>query len=84
MAGEVIGPVLLERECDGGLGDMSEEERAEVIRARAAGEIPRIAACWTRFRWWFGSGCMCPECGRLYNFTMGQYKSGKYHAKISS
>ena len=77
----VVGPFLLERGCDGGLGDMNEEDYLNFIRERIDGKAKLPFHCGTRFRWYFGSACMCPECGILYNFTLSQLKSGKYDVK---
>lgn len=65
MDNAAIGPILLERCCDGGKGDMTEEEWAKVIAARMLEGAP-IHGCGTRFQWWWGSGCVCPTCGRTW------------------
>lgn len=80
-----VPPVLLERICDAERSKMSAEEivnkGAEL--GQTHGEMfmlehPYFPGCGIRFQWYFGSGCQCPECGRLYQVLMEDLKAGKY------
>jgi len=42
---------------------------------------PYFPGCGTMYQWYLGSGCCCPECGRLYVVNMEDYKSGMYTPK---
>jgi len=66
---DVIGPILLERCCDGGKGDMSPEEWAKCLAARMLEGAP-IQGCGTWFQWYWGSNCHCPTCGRAWVVTL--------------
>lgn len=63
---QVIGPILLQRQCDGGKGDMEPSEWAKIIAIKLQGNGPVFFGCGTRFQWWWGSGCYCPKCGVNY------------------
>jgi hypothetical protein len=58
----VIRPVLMQRQCDGGKGDMSAEEWAKRVAARLEHGTP-IQGCGTWFQWYWGMNCVCPNCG---------------------
>ena len=63
---QVIPPILMQRQCDGGRGDMTPEELAEWTAKRLLGEGRYIWGCGTRFQWWWGSNAVCPTCGMTY------------------
>lgn len=85
-----IAPVLLERTCDATRSDM---EAGEAIRFAAEltqqqGEMfmlarPYYPGCGTRFQWYWGMNCTCPECGRRYDIRMENFKAGKYRVETS-
>lgn len=66
---QVIAPVLLQRQCDGGKGDMSPEEWAKVLAARLIEGAP-VHGCGTWFQWYWGMNCVCPTCGRHWAVTL--------------
>lgn len=68
----VIGPILLQRQCDYGKGDMTEEEWTQVLAERLEGAP--IPACWIVFQWWWGSSCTCPGCGRHFLSGLDELK----------
>lgn len=49
---QVVAPVLMQRQCDGGKGDMSVEEWAKCIAARLTEGAP-IQGCGTWFQWYW-------------------------------
>lgn len=65
----VIGLVLLQRKCDGGWGDVSEEDKAGYVARRLAGEPLVFNGCGVVFQWWWGA-CCCPSCGKTYAITL--------------
>lgn len=71
---EVIGPILLQRQCDGGKADMSPQEWAKIVAERLKGNPAFHGGCGTRFKWWWGSGAYCPNCGILYVTNLGELK----------
>jgi hypothetical protein len=66
---QVISPVLLQRQCDGGKGDMTEEQWADRIAMRLRGEPVAFLGCGTWFQFWLGTSCICPSCGWTYQVT---------------
>lgn len=66
----VVGPILLQRQCDYGKAEMTDEQWAQVVAERLNGDRTAIPACWTTFQWWWGSNCLCPSCGRLFAYTI--------------
>lgn len=70
----------MQRQCDGGKGDMSPEEWAKVIAARMTQGIS-ISGCGTWFQWYWGSGCACPTCGIIWSVTMADKE--RYHVRNS-
>ena len=67
---KAAGPTVLERVCDGGKSEMSAEEWAQWEK-----EFPnRYNGCGTRFRWYLGTPCFCPNCGRHYIYTQEHLK----------
>lgn len=85
-AKESVGPILLERTCDGGRSEMTAEDiqRWEAdLRDHYKGEIPAwFPGCGTKFQWYLSGGYpMCPNCGRAYLMTLEMLKSGKYTVK---
>jgi hypothetical protein len=78
---ETVGPILLERVCDFNKSSYT----AEGIREMEAARYPGWTwGCGTKFQWYFGSMCVCPNCGYHYLLTLEMLKSGKYHAGRSS
>jgi hypothetical protein len=71
---KVIGPILLQRQCDGGKDDMTDEQWAEKIALRLQGQPAGFFGCGTWFQWYFGSGCHCPTCGRQFAVTFADIK----------
>jgi hypothetical protein len=70
----VIGPVLLERVCDGGKPRMTAEEWERWNK-----ESPiRFRGCGTRFRWYLGVGCVCPRCGTHFVYTVDDLKAKRF------
>ena len=59
--------------------EMTEEEWLDVMRERLKGT--RIFACWVTFQWYWGSQCVCPKCGKIFQFTIEMLKSGKYNVE---
>ncbi len=68
----VVEPILLERVCDGGKEEMPAEEYERMKRKGLN------LGCGTRFRWYFGSMAICPNCGRTHLYTMKQLKAEQY------
>lgn len=65
---------------------MSPEEWARLIAERLAGRPTGFMGCGTTFQWWWGSGCMCPGCGRLLLVTikdLEKYRVQEYSPRIS-
>jgi hypothetical protein len=84
-AKEAVGPILLERICDGGRSEMTAEEIKEweaCMREYGRDLSNRwFPGCGTRFQWYLSGGYpMCPNCGRAYQMTLEMLKSGKYNA----
>ena len=82
MDSKVIGPILLERVCDGGRCDMTAVQWAEKCALRLQGQPAGFFGCGTRFQWWWGSGCCCPGCGRTFSVTledMKRFRVQEYH-----
>ena len=78
MPAKAVAPVLLERECDNNKKSYTAAEIADIER-----EMPYWRwGCGTRFQWYWGSTCCCPNCGYLYIYTMEMLKAGKYRATM--
>lgn len=67
---QVVAPILMQRQCDGGKSEMAPEEWARLIAERLAGHSIGFMGCGTIFQWWWGSGCVCPGCGRTLLVTL--------------
>jgi len=84
-AREAVGPILLERTCDNGRGEMTAENVAAMDRSliEEYGEVPAWhRGCGIKFQWYLNGGYpMCPNCGRAYQMTLEMLKSGKYTVK---
>jgi hypothetical protein len=81
----VSAPKLLERTCDAGKSNMEAGEllKYTVSLVEQHGEKfmlsnPHFPGCGTRFQWFWGMNCCCPECGRTYISKIDDLKSGKY------
>jgi hypothetical protein len=71
---DVVGPILMERVCDGGMSNYPAEEKAQLLR-----DHPGIFhGCGAKFRWYFGSLVVCPKCGWNYMLTKEDRESHKY------
>lgn len=70
---QVVAPVLMQRQCDGGKGDMPAEEWAKCIAARLTEGAP-IQGCGTWFQWYWGMNCICPTCSRHWIVTVEHQK----------
>lgn len=70
MHSDVIGPILLERVCDHEKSRMSAAEWKEF-----AAQYPGHLGCGTRFRWYWGLVCICPNCGWTYLYTLNDLKN---------
>ena len=82
---QVIGPILLQRQCDGGKGDMEPSEWAAAIADRLTNGNPSFPGCGATFQWWWGSGCVCPNCGRTWSVTIDaikRYGIGQYNSHM--
>lgn len=66
--GNVIGPFMLERVCDHEKSRMSAEEWQDTIKRTS------YLGCGTRFRWYWGTACVCPNCGWTYLYTLKDLK----------
>ena len=71
---QVIAPILLQRKCDGGQSDMTDEQWAEKVALRLSGQPAGFFGCGTWFQWYWGSGCVCPTCGRTFMVTLEDQK----------
>lgn len=82
-----IGPILLERVCDGGRSEMAAEDikKWEMDLQELHGDVlkhhPHFPGCGTKFQWYFGSYGCCPNCGRAYLMTLEMLKSNKYNVR---
>lgn len=65
----VVGPILMQRQCDGLKSEMTEEQWAEKVALRLQGQPAGFFGCGTWFQWWWGSGCVCPGCGTTFLVT---------------
>lgn len=72
---DVIGPVMLERVCDAGKPRMSQKDRQEYLK------YANFRGCGTHFRWYLGSTCVCPECGRTYAYSCDDLHNKLYFVK---
>lgn len=81
MGDQIVAPILMQRKCDGGKDHMSQEEWARLIAERLAGHFVGFTGCGTVFQWWWGSGCVCPGCGRTLLVTLDDLK--KYMVRQS-
>ena len=87
-ASEAVGPILLERICDGDRHKMTAEEirnfDASITECHGPDALrlhPLWPGCGTRFQWYFGGSYpICPNCGHMYQMTLEMLKSGKYNA----
>jgi hypothetical protein len=69
-----VGPVLLERVCDGGKSTMSTEDWQQLER-----DCPnRYKGCGTKFRWYLGTYVTCPGCGRVFCYTNEMLRVKKF------
>lgn len=68
---QVVGPIILQRKCDGGKSNVTQEEWARLVAERLAGKPVGFMGCGTIFQWYWGSGCVCPGCGRTLQVVMG-------------
>jgi hypothetical protein len=73
---DTVGPLLLERVCDWFEG-YTPEQKAEALKENPG----RYAGCGIRFRWYFGSGCMCPQCGWTYCVTLEDIRSKRFQVQ---
>ena len=83
---KTVGPILLERICDGGRSEMTAEEIRKWeadMREIHGGELSMwFPGCGTKFQWYhIGGYPCCPNCGRAYQMTIEMLKSGKYTVK---
>lgn len=60
-----VGPMLLERTCDGGEAESDPKEWAEYMAYKKEEGHP-IPWCGTKFQWYWGSMCICPNCCTHY------------------
>lgn len=74
MDAQVIGPILLQRTCDGGKDKMPPEEWARLIAERLKGNPVGFMGCGTIFQWWWDGNCRCPGCGRTFSITLEDMK----------
>ena len=69
-----IGPMMFEHTCDGGASRHTPEEVAEVQK-----DYPWMyRGCGTRFRWWWGTPALCPNCGYAYQVNLEDIKTNFY------
>lgn len=71
---QVVGPILLQRQCDGGKCDMTEEQWAEKVALRLQGLPAGFFGCGTWFQWYLGMNCTCPRCGHVWAYTIADQK----------
>ena len=76
MPKPAIPPKLLERQCDGDWCLLSEEKKLALITERLRDGVKIYHGCGTRFQWYWGMRCSCPNCGIEYNVTIEHLKSG--------
>lgn len=69
-----VGPVLLERVCDGERSKFTPEEWKHLDSTYPN----HFRGCGTRFRWYWGCQCFCPECGWQYLYTIEQMRAKQY------
>jgi anaerobic selenocysteine-containing dehydrogenase len=74
----VVGPILLERVCDHEKSRMSEEEWM-YTKAHS-----NYLGCGTRFRWYLGMSCICPNCGWTYIYTHEDLKNKRFFVRAHS
>ena len=74
-----IGPVVLERTCDGGKNNYTAEEIAE--RDKRLKIYDQRWGCGTRFRWYLGTVCVCPKCGAQYVYDCEMLKEKRFWVK---
>jgi hypothetical protein len=82
---KAVPPLLCERLCDAAKSDMEAGEllKYTVSLVEQHGEAfmlqhPYFPGCGTRFQWYWGMNCECPECGRRYEVFLDKMKEGKY------
>jgi hypothetical protein len=80
MDNQVIGPILLQRQCDGGKSDMTPEQWAEKLARRLLGQPAGFFGCGTWFQFWLGSSCICPTCGRSFSITLNDIE--RFRVKV--
>jgi hypothetical protein len=73
-AGEAVGPMMFEHVCDHGASRLTPEEVAEAQKEYTGA----YRGCGTRFRWWFGTNAICPNCGWHYLLTIEDIKNHFY------
>ena len=76
---DAIGPVLLERVCDGGKSKVTAEEWERWNRERP----DRFRGCGTRFRWYLGMTCVCPGCGTQFLYTVDDLKAKRFFVSMA-
>jgi hypothetical protein len=73
-ADEAVGPMMFEHTCDGGASRLTPQRVAEVQK-----DYPwTYRGCGTKFRWYFGTTAICPNCGYHYLLTIEDVKSNFY------
>lgn len=70
----VVAPILLQRQCDGGKSDMTDEQWAEKIALRLQGQAAGFFGCGAWFQWYWGMNCTCPTCGHVWSYTIADQK----------
>lgn len=73
-ASEAVGPIMFEHTCDGGSSRYTPAEIAEMKESWPT----RYVGCGTKFRWYFGTASMCPNCGFHYLVTIEDVKNNFY------
>jgi hypothetical protein len=63
---DVVAPLLMERVCDGGEAECDPKDWADWQAQRRASGITWNNWCGTRFQWYWGSQCCCPNCDTCY------------------
>jgi hypothetical protein len=81
---QVIAPILMQRQCDGGKSDMTDEQWAEKVALRLQGQPAGFFGCGVWFQWYWGSGCVCPSCGRTFAVTIGDQERFRVLATLNT
>lgn len=74
QADDAVGPIMFEHICDNGSSRYTTEELEEFKRTYPE----RYSGCGTRFRWYFGTMAICPNCGIAYSVSLDDAKKGFY------